>query len=163
MDKRRGPSISVKMIATTTLLILVIVALFGALHVLHTGSVFDEQALRQSESFRSALKKRGDAQTRDLVHASESAIGTHDWSTLQTFVPNIGKDDPEVAWVYVVDKDGIVNAASDREMNGRPITDPVVKTLIANQGPASKETEGHYIFSRPVEEQGVRLGSVVLA
>ena len=37
MEKRRGASISVKMIATSTLLILVIVALFGILNIVNTS------------------------------------------------------------------------------------------------------------------------------
>ena len=41
MEKRRGASISVKMIATSTLLILMIVALYGILNIVNTSRVFD--------------------------------------------------------------------------------------------------------------------------
>jgi len=43
LDKRHGPSISVKMILTTTLLIIVIVVGFGLLNVWTVGRVFDRQ------------------------------------------------------------------------------------------------------------------------
>ena len=59
MEKRRGASISVKMIATSTLLILMIVALFGILNIVNTSRVFDEQGKRQSDAFVTSLQKRG--------------------------------------------------------------------------------------------------------
>ena len=74
MEKRRGASISVKMIATSTLLILMIVALFGILNIVNTSRVFDEQAQRQRDAFVTSLQKRGAVQTKDLVQASRNAI-----------------------------------------------------------------------------------------
>src|SRR5207302_4734801 len=114
MEKRRGASISVKMIATSTLLILTIVALFGILNIVNTSRVFDEQSQRLRESFVTSLQKRGSVQTKDLVQASRNAIVQNDFTTLQNFVPDIAKDDPEVAYVYVADKDGTVLAHSDK-------------------------------------------------
>src|SRR5258708_2648164 len=105
MVKRRGASVYVKSVATSTLLILLIVGMFGALNVRNTGRIVDEQSLRQSDGFKTALKKRGDVQTRELAQAARNAIATNDWGNLQAFVPEIGKDDPDVAYVYVVDKD----------------------------------------------------------
>lgn len=167
MEKRRGASISVKMIATSTLLILMIVALFGILNIVNTSRVFDEQAERQSESFVTSLKKRGVVQTRDLVQASKNAIVQTDYSTLANFVPEIAKGDPEVAYVYVTDKDGIVLAHSNEAMRGKPITDPKEREMLGAKEPVTKEvtTPGGklYLFSRPVEQDGVRQGTVVLA
>jgi len=135
MEKRRGASISVKMIATSTLLILIIVAMFGALNVLNTGRVFDEQATRQSEAFKTGLKKRGDVQTKTLVQASRNAILQSDYSTLQGFVPETAKDDPDVAYVFVADKDGTILAHSNKEMNGKPVNDPNGRELVAAKDP----------------------------
>src|SRR5262249_44967402 len=104
MEKRRGASISVKMIATSTLLILMIVALFGILNIVNTSRVFEDQAQRQRDSFVSSLQKRGSVQTMDLVQASKNAILQSDFMALQNFVPEIQKGDPEVAFVYVADK-----------------------------------------------------------
>jgi serine phosphatase RsbU (regulator of sigma subunit) len=167
MDKRRGASISVKMIATSTLLILVIVALFGILNVFATGRTFDEQAQRQRESFVSSLQKRGSVQTKDLVQACRNAIVQNDFTTLQGFVPDIAKDDPEVAYVYVADKDGTILAHSDKALLGKPITDSVAKEMLNAKDAVTKEvsTPGgkQYVFSRPVVQDGTRQGTVVLA
>src|SRR5207244_97068 len=139
MEKRRGASISVKMIATSTLLILTIVALFGILNIVNTSRVFDEQSQHQRESFVTSLQKRGTVQTKDLVQASRNAIVQNDFTTLQNFVPDIAKDDPEVAYVYVADKDGTVLAHSDKSLNGRPMTDPMTKDLLSTKEAVTKE------------------------
>jgi serine phosphatase RsbU (regulator of sigma subunit) len=167
MEKRRGASISVKMIATSTLLILMIVALFGILNIVNTSRVFDEQALRQSDAFKTSLQKRGTVQTKDLVQASRTAIVQNDFTTLQGFVPDIAKDDPEVAYVYVADKDGMVIAHSAKEMLGKPMTDPAAKEMLAAKDAVTREVSApsgkQYVFSRPVIQDGVRQGTVVLA
>jgi serine phosphatase RsbU (regulator of sigma subunit) len=167
MEKRRGASISVKMIATSTLLILMIVALFGILNIVNTSRVFDEQAQRQRESFVASLQKRGSVQTRDLVQASRNALLQSDFTTLQSFVPDIAKDDPEVAYVYVADKDGMVLAHSDKALLGKPMTDPSAKEMLTAKDTVTREvsTAGgkQYVFSRPIIQDGVRQGTVVLA
>ena len=84
-------------------------------NIVNTSRVFDEQAQRQRESFVTSLQKRGSVQTKDLVQASRNAILQNDYTTLQSFVPEIAKDDPEVAYVFVADKEGSVLAHSDRE------------------------------------------------
>jgi serine phosphatase RsbU (regulator of sigma subunit) len=167
MEKRRGASISVKMIATSTLLILTIVALFGILNIVNTSRVFDEQGQRQREAFVTSLQKRGSVQARDLAQASQNAIVQNDYTTLANFVPNIAKEDTEVAYVYVADKDGVVLAASDEKMRGKPMTDPQTKDLLNAKDAVTKEVttpgDKQYVFSRPVIQDGVRQGTVVLA
>jgi serine phosphatase RsbU (regulator of sigma subunit) len=167
MEKRRGASISVKMIATSTLLILVIVALFGILNVVNTSQVFEEQGRHQRDAFVTALQKRGSVQTKDLVQASRNAILQSDYTTLQNFVPEIAKDDAEVAYVYVADKEGVVLAHSDETLRGKPMTDPLSKDLLTAKEPVTKEVQTaagkQYIFSRPIMQDGQRQGTVVLA
>ena len=163
MEKRRGASISVKMIATSTLLILVIVAMFGALNVLNTGRVFDEQALRQSELFKSSLKKQGDLVAQTLVQSSKNAVVQNDFSTLQSSVPDVAKNDPNVSYVFVADKDGTVLAHSKKELNGKPVSDPIAKDMIASKDATSKETKTEIVFGAPVVEAGGRQGTVVVA
>jgi serine phosphatase RsbU (regulator of sigma subunit) len=167
MEKRRGASISVKMIATSTLLILMIVALFGILNIVNTSRVFDEQGKRQSDAFVTSLQKRGSVQTKDLAQASRNAILQSDFTTLQQFVPEIANEDPEVAYVYVADKDGIVLAHSNKALNGKPMTDPQAKEMLAAKEPVTREVttpEGkQFIFSRPVVQDNSRQGTVVLA
>jgi serine phosphatase RsbU (regulator of sigma subunit) len=168
MEKRRGASISVKMIATSTLLILVIVALFGILNVVNTSRVFDEQGTRQKENFVAQLQKRGQAQAKDLVQASKSAVLQSDFGALQDFVPEIAKDDPEVDWAFVSDKEGLFLAHSDKGLKGTPAKDTTAKELIAAKDAVTKEAASPkggkiYVFSRPVVNDGQRMGTVALA
>jgi serine phosphatase RsbU (regulator of sigma subunit) len=129
--------------------------------------VFDEQSERQRDSFVTSLQKRGAVQARDLAQASQNAIVQNDYTTLANFVPNIAKEDPEVAYVYVADKDGIVLAHSIESMRGKPMTDPVTKDLLSAKDPQTKEVQTpagkEYVFSRPVIQDGVKQGTVVLA
>src|SRR5581483_7549491 len=165
MDKqRRGASISVKMIATSTVMILVIVVLFGALNIWNTSKVFDESAARQKDSFVASLQRRGQAQAKDLVQASRVAILNNDFSNLQSFVPEIAKDDPEVAYVFVADKEGQIMAHSNPASNGKGVTDPIAKEMLKAKDAVTKEITGQYLFSRPVVDQSnERQGTVVLA
>jgi serine phosphatase RsbU (regulator of sigma subunit) len=167
MEKRRGASISLKMIASSTLLILIIVALFGILNVVNTGRVFDEQARRLSDEKLASLQHRGMVQTKDLVQSSRNAILQSDYTTLQGFVPDVAKDDPEVAYVFVADKDGTVLAHSDKAMNGKPVADPVAKEAFVAKDLVDKRVDApsgrQYVFSRPVIQDGARQGTVVLA
>jgi len=165
-DRRRGASISLKMIATTTMLVIIVVGMFGMLNILNTGRLFDEQVQRQRETFTSSLKIRGAVQTRDLAESGRAAIVNSDWGTLQTFVPSIASEDPEVAYVFIADEAGLVNAHSDKEMNGKPVADPIVKELMTQKTEMTKEVSTPkgklFVFTRPVISDGVRKGTVVL-
>lgn len=163
MEKRRGASISVKLIAFSTLLVLVIVALFGVLIVVNTGRVFDEHAERQRDALMTALRKRGSVQLKDLVQASRNAILQSDYSTLQGFVPDIAKDDPEVASVVVADKDGTILAHSDKTKNSTKLDDAVGKEMLAATATVTKQVGSQLIFGQPVTHDNSRQGTVVLA
>ena len=167
MEKRRGASISVKMIATSTLLILMIVALFGILNIVNTSRVFEEQSQRQRDAFVASLQKRGSVQTRDLAQASANALVQNDPTTLQNFVPEIAKGDLEVAYAFVADKEGLVLAHSDTKLNGKPMTDPAAREMLTAKDAVTKEVTTpagkEYLFARPVIQDGQKQGTVVLA
>ncbi len=158
----RGISLSVKMIATTTALVSLIVALFGYLNVISTRRNFDEQAQRERDSFTESLRKRGLVQTKDLVQPSRNSISENDYSALQSLMPEIARDDAEVAFVFVVDKEGTVLASSQPSQNGSSIKDPLVQKLILLDDAAASMQERQLIFSRPISSESVRLGTVVL-
>ena len=81
---------------------------FGALNVVNTSRVFDDSSKTLQENKISDLQKRGLAQARDLVQSTKSAILQSDYTTLQGLMPEIAKEDPEIAYVYVADKEGTV-------------------------------------------------------
>src|SRR5262249_27593851 len=120
MEKRRGVSLSSKMIATTTALILGIVALFGYLNAQQNAKVFDEQSGRLREISIDNLRKRGDVQTRDLVQAGGTALVNNDYSALRHFMSQLhdaSKDDAEFAYAFIADKDGQIFAHTDAALN----------------------------------------------
>jgi serine phosphatase RsbU (regulator of sigma subunit) len=164
MEKRKGSSLSSKMILGTSGLILVIVALFGIINATHMRSIYDEQSRRLSQVFLEDLTKRGDVQTRDLAQTSRTAILQNDYSTLQTFVPQLApKGDREVAYAFVADRDGTVLAHSDSSLNGKPLSDQAGRELIAATSTVSKKFGNQMAFSRPIEHEGQKVGTVAIA
>src|SRR4051794_3442085 len=104
MEKRRGSSLSRKMILTTTLLILGIVALFGSIEAWQMSKNFEERARQLETVQKDGLKRRGEAQTLDLVQAARSALLNNDYATLQDFIPSLkATNDSTFAWAFVAD------------------------------------------------------------
>jgi len=166
MEKRRGSSISFKMIVTTTALIVVIVALFGVISALTTSKIYNDQADRLGRTLTQSIEKRGKVQTTDLAQASRTAILQSDFTTLQRFVPEIQSEDPEVKYVLVADKDGTVLAHSDKTLNNKPIADKLDKELLDAREPIARRIDTGdrmYVFSRPVDHEGQKMGAVVIA
>ena len=166
-EKRRGSSISLKMILTTTALIIVVVTLFGLINYSLMSNVYDEQQRLLNETFLAAITKRGTVQTRDLVYAARAPILENNYTGLQGFVPEVAKGDPEVVYALVADKDGTILAHSDRVNNSKPVTDPIGVEMLAVKDAANKRSQSPggelYVFARPVEQEGQRVGTVVIA
>ena len=74
MAKRGGPSISVKMILTTTLLIVVTGVGAGLLNVMNIRRAFDDSAERQIEIFRRGREQVGQLGTPLFARATEALI-----------------------------------------------------------------------------------------
>src|SRR5690349_493359 len=67
MAKRAGPSISVKMILTSTLLVLLTVVGLGFMNVINTGKVYDDNAAAREKQFADSLDERSQAATGGVV------------------------------------------------------------------------------------------------
>src|SRR5215469_3123288 len=79
MAMRGGPSISVKMILTTTLLIVVTVVGSGVLNVVNIRRTFDDSTARQIELFERDGETTGEASTTLFARAVEPLlIDKHD-------------------------------------------------------------------------------------
>jgi len=74
MAKRAGPSISVKMILTSTLLVLLTVVGLGFMNVINTGKIYDENAAKRVVDFRTSLVERGEAATGGVVPPLKSLL-----------------------------------------------------------------------------------------
>jgi len=71
--KRRGASISAKMITTTTLLLVIVVALFGALSAYNTRKLIDASSADKIAQFKASLGANAIGQVK-AVAASSSAL-----------------------------------------------------------------------------------------
>src|SRR5579859_6556216 len=79
MAKRGGPSISVKMILTTTLLIVVTVVGSGLLNVANIRRAFDDSAVKQIDLFKLDRETLGEHSTPLFARAVEPLlIDRHD-------------------------------------------------------------------------------------
>src|SRR5262245_58248136 len=74
MAKRGGPSISVKMILTTTLLIVVTGVGAGLLNVMNIRRTFDESAAKQIDLFRRSRSQIGELGTPLFARATEALV-----------------------------------------------------------------------------------------
>src|SRR5688500_15186107 len=99
LDKRHGPSISVKMILTTTLLIVVIVVGFRLLNIWTLGRVFDRQVAASEDLIRSQLFQVGGATVQAVASSSRSFLETNNDADLRTYIAELAKKDPNIAGV----------------------------------------------------------------
>src|SRR5687767_8614034 len=113
MEKRHGPSISVKLILTSTALIVLIIAGFGALNIYNIGRVYDDSVAEKGVLFRQELARVGRATVQALEASSRSYIDTNNDSDLRNFVSQLAKKDDEISFVYVLDPAQLLIAHSD--------------------------------------------------
>ena len=71
---RRGASLSVKMIVTTTLLIVVTVVGSGILNVLNIRRVFDDASRERTKSFRASRELLGEVGTPLFAQAVQNML-----------------------------------------------------------------------------------------
>ncbi len=117
MEKRHGPSISVKLILTSTALIVLIVAGFGALNIFNIGRVYDENLREKNQLLRQELSRVGRATVQALEASSRSYIDLSSDNNLRPFVIQLARKDDQIAFVYVLDNSKLLIAHSDEARN----------------------------------------------
>ena len=111
---RGGPSISVKMILTTTLLIVVTVVGSGILNVINVRRSFDRTAQQQVEKFKESRRALGESGTRVFARAIQQLLIEHGSdeeieNVVQSTVAGDNRDGPNgqrdlgIALAYVLD------------------------------------------------------------
>jgi serine phosphatase RsbU (regulator of sigma subunit) len=173
MEKRHGPSISVKMILTTTALIVLIVVGFGALNMWNIGRVYDESKDEKSRLIQDQLHRVGSATIETLAASSRTFFQQSNDADLKNYVKDLAAKDPGIDVIYVVDPDGGLVAHSTLKFDGHPAVDEAswkrIKDLWAarkddpaKQDPliASEAFEGpkgrEALFAVPVFNSGVQ-------
>jgi serine phosphatase RsbU (regulator of sigma subunit) len=145
MAKRSGPSISVKMILTTTLLIVLTVVGVVLVNYYKTGRVYDDVAKKSIVDRRAEIQTTGEAGAQVFAHAAEPQLDLNQDAEIAKLVKDIvGEDTRTVDGVvdygirvaYVLDKntnvivacgeakDGVSCRANDRHDNTPPSGDP---------------------------------------
>ena len=123
MAKRTGPSISVKMILTSTLLILLIVVGFGVLSVLNVRGVYDKTAQEKTEKFTESLKKKGETTTLVFSAAVNLQLIDNQDAAIFGLAEKSAKQDPDIKLIYVLDHDKKMVAYCEVVREGGKICD----------------------------------------
>jgi serine phosphatase RsbU (regulator of sigma subunit) len=105
MAKRAGPSISVKMILTSTLLVLLTVVGFGVLNVLNVRNVYDESAKKQIDLFRRGLTEKGETNTQVFAQAINPLLINNQDAEIKQLVQDLARRDPSLELLYVLTRD----------------------------------------------------------
>ncbi len=104
MARRTGPGISVKMILTSTLLILLIVVGFGVLNVLNIRKVYDQTAQDKIEEFRKALDQKGKTSTQLIARNILLPLRDNQDNEIPGIVKEAAKPDPQMKIIYVLSR-----------------------------------------------------------
>ncbi|MEZ4399980.1 MAG: SpoIIE family protein phosphatase [Kofleriaceae bacterium] len=105
MAKRAGLSISVKMILTTTFLILLTVVGFGALNACNIRSAYDQSAREKTETFRQSLTSKGATTTQVFAKALEKFLIDNQDGEIQQLVEKVVRQDEGLRLVYILGRD----------------------------------------------------------
>jgi hypothetical protein len=121
---KRGPSISVKMILGSTLLIVLIVVGFGFLSVYQTRTFYKESTEERIAQFRESLQSKGETATTLFANGAFTLLQNTNFDDAKKLVAaSIGRD-PELKVSYVLDSNQIVFAHSDPERYGDYLDKP---------------------------------------
>lgn len=105
MATRKGLGISVKMILTTTVLILLTVIGFGALNTCNLRSAYDQAAQEKIKTFKESLHTKGALTTQVFGKALEKFLIDNADAEITQLVANTVKQDEDVSLVYVLGRD----------------------------------------------------------
>ncbi len=171
MEKRHGPSISVKMILTTTGLIVLIVVGFGALNMWNIGRVYDEAKDEKAKLIQDQLHKVGSATVATLASSSRTFLEQSNDEDMRRYVRDLAAKDPNIDLLYVVDPNGGLAAHSNEKVptaGHPPVNEATWKRVLEiwqgrkdkpdQQDPliTSEDFNRQSVFALPVFQSGVQ-------
>lgn len=118
---KRGIGIAGRLIIISTVLLGLVVGLFGVINSLESRRIIDEYARRQLRESIVHLREAGATEMRLLVKAVRVALVQSDFATLQTVVSELGGQGGRVTTAVVIDNAGRVLAHVDRRRVGTAI------------------------------------------
>ena len=113
MATRGGLSISLKMIITTTLLIVMIVGIFGFISILNTKDIYDDQARRQQRIFEQSTREHGTSQIETLAEGVIGPLKDNEYGRAQEVLVRARQHDVLVKHIWLLDGQGRRVASSD--------------------------------------------------
>jgi serine phosphatase RsbU (regulator of sigma subunit) len=169
MEKRHGPSISVKLILTSTALIVLIIAGFGALNIFNIGRIYDQNVAEKEQLFRQELARVGRATVQALEASSRSYIDVSNDKDLRPFVIQLAKKDDQISFVYVLDNNQLLIAHSDDKRNPtdeqpehKAIDDASWKKIVDTWKAKQADPKGQDPMIESLEFSGAKEGHVAL-
>ncbi len=117
MATRGGLSISLKMIITTTLLIVMIVGIFGFIAILNTKDLYDEQAKRQQQIFEQSTREHGSSQIETLAEGIIGPLKGTEFDVIHPMLIRAKQHDVLVRHIWLLDSDGRRVASSNKADN----------------------------------------------
>lgn len=117
MATRGGLSISLKMIITTTLLIVMIVGIFGFIAILSTKDLYDEQAKRQQQIFEQSTREHGASQIETLAEGIIGPLKGTEFEVIHPMLIRAKQHDVLVRHIWLLDSDGRRVASSNKDDN----------------------------------------------
>lgn len=117
MATRGGLSISLKMIITTTLLIVMIVSIFGFIAILSTKDLYDEQAKRQQQIFEQSTREHGASQIQTLADGIIGPLKGTEFEVIHPMLIRAKQHDVLVRHIWLLDQEGRRVASSNKADN----------------------------------------------
>ncbi len=115
---RSNTRIHVRLIVVSSLLLTLVVGLFGGLNTIATRRIIDASSKRLSEKIQDSLRQAGMAQLNLLADAALIAISQGDYTTLQSMIFKMRRNDRRITEVSVVDAAKRVLAHTEAQMKG---------------------------------------------
>lgn len=124
MAKRSGPSLSVKMILTSTLLIVVTVVGFGVLNVVNVRNVYDQTAREKTDNFREGLRRKGETMTLVFAQAVLSQLIDNQDLEIRNLVEKTARQDTDIKLIWVLSRNkGVIAHCRVNRIAGNEVCD----------------------------------------
>ena len=134
-------SISVKMIAASTLVIVLTIVGFGFLNIYNIRQVYDAQTRDAIDQFRDALVERGETTTLVFAQSLAVPLFNNQFDDIDLLVNRAVEQDPTLSLIYVLDRNrGVVTHTADRYGDDHP---PIADDSWAAITAAWKRQAGH--------------------
>jgi len=135
MAQNRGIGIRTKLIAMSTLLVMVAVGLFGVMNSIRSRRIINESSQRLRKEIIGGLRQAGTGQLELLAETTRIALVQSDYTTLQTIIQNTKKQDDRVTQVAVIDSALTYLANGDSKLVGSKAAGAIKTFIESNKQP----------------------------